>query len=348
MSILQYLIILSFILFILKMARLLPSLNALRVFDAAARLGSFSRAAEELSVTQSAVSRQIQQLERQLGGTLFLRRGPQISLTETGREYHGIVQSGLAIIRRGTHRLFGAEPTPSITLNTVPSLISNWLVPRLADFERSHPRLSLRLSASTALVDFALQNDIDAAIRFGRGNYPGLAVELLVDDVIFPVCSPDVASKLRKPEDLGRFRLFVEDPHFDLWGYWLEAFGIAELAQSGKRLSDDYNVQLQAAALGHGVALGRGLLAADDLKAGRLVCPFDKTVRSPAQYYFVCPPERLGEEAIRQTLDWLKQAAADTVAGLEAWCGNSVSSAKAAAIGTQISMSPSVSWSIKS
>lgn len=303
------------------MTRALPSLNALRVFEVAARLGSFSRAAEELNVTQSAVSRQVQKLEQELKATLFARNGPQLKLTDAGREYQVVVQNALSIIRRGTHRLFGPREAPGITITTVPSLVSRWLVPRLTDFERTHPKISLRLIASFRKTDFSIETDIDAGIRYGQGHWEGLAAELLVDDTMFPVCSPEVARGLKTLDDLTRYRLLFEDPNWDLWSYWLEANSGPPLPRTGSRLSDDYSVQLQAAALGHGVALGRGLLAADDLRAGRLVCPFKRPVPCPIQYYFVCPPERLREPAVASTLGWLKEAAARTVAGLEAWTG---------------------------
>ena len=152
------------------MPRDLPSLNAVRVFEAAARQQSFSRAAEELCVTQSAVSRQIQKLEAELGQPLFTRNGPHLALTDSGRDYYAVVQQGLGLIQRGTERLFRRTSAPVLTLSTTPSIITSWLVPRLADFERRHPGISLHLSTSTEVVDFAIRTDIDAAIRFGRGQ----------------------------------------------------------------------------------------------------------------------------------------------------------------------------------
>ncbi len=303
------------------MARDLPSLNALRVFEAAARHASFSRAADELSITQSAVSRQIKLLEEQLGTLLFVRNGPRLSLSPPGEEYARIVRDSLAAIRRGTSRLFGDRSSQTVTLTTVPSLIARWLVPRLGEFERRHPEVSMRLAPSFDLTDFARDLDVDLAVRFGRGHWAGVTARLLVAETLFPVCVPEVARRLKGPEDLARFSLFTEDPNWDLWSYWLEAAGLPPVQQGGKRLSDDYNIQLQAAGLGRGVALGRSLLAADDLRAGRLVCPFDIAVRSPIQYYIVCPPERVGERGIRQTIDWLRETAAATVVGLEAWSG---------------------------
>ena len=269
------------------MSRDLPSLNAIRTFEAAARYESFSRAAESLNVTQSAVSRQIQLLEQQLGARLFVRNGPRLALTAVGREYRGIVENALATLRRGTARLFGGSVRPGVTLSTVPSLVSRWLIPRLVQFEKQHPDIALRLCPSLQLTDFSASPDIDVAIRYGKGQWPGVVAKRLAEDVVVPVCSPQVARSLRSPHDLARHSLMVEDPHWDLWGHWFAAAGVDIKPTTTNRLSDDFNVQLQAAALGHGIALGRGLLVADDLRAGRLVCPFPIAVTAPVQYYFV-------------------------------------------------------------
>ncbi|HMB73684.1 MAG TPA: transcriptional regulator GcvA, partial [Gammaproteobacteria bacterium] len=277
----------------------LPSLNALRVFEVAARLESFSRAAEELNVTQSAVSRQIQLLEAQLGTRLFERNGPRLALTDIGRDYQAIVENGLAVIRRGTRRLFGRARDTSVTLSTVPSLVSRWLIPRLGEFQRKHPNVSLRLDATFRMVDFSNEPDIDAAVRYGAGIWPGLSVELLVEDFVVPVCSPRLARRINSIEDLAGHELLTEDPRFDRWEYWLDAVGAATAGRANARISDDFNVQLQAAALGHGIALARGLLVADDLRSGQLVCPLKMAVRSPEQYYFVCAPERLSDSRIQ-------------------------------------------------
>jgi LysR family glycine cleavage system transcriptional activator len=303
------------------MPRDLPALNAMRVFEAAARHQNFSRAAEELSVTQSAVSRQVQRLEAQLGQRLFVRNGPRLVLTTTGREYLQVVQDGLAVIRRGTARLFHRDLQPVLTLSVLPSLVSRWFIPRIADFEKAHPNVALRLSASYQVVDFAVSTDIDAAIRFGRGPWPGVEAEPILEDVIFPVCSPAKAAQLKEPADLRGERLLVEDPFWDLWGLWARTAGLEDMPPNGDRLSDDFSAQLQAATLGHGVALARGMLVADDLRSGQLVCPFPIAVRCPLQYYFVSPPGRRREPAIETTRQWLQEAAAATVAGMERYWG---------------------------
>ena len=299
------------------MPRDLPSLNAIRAFEAAARLASFSRAAEDLSVTQSAVSRQIQKLEAELGHALFVRNGPRLKLTDRGREYYTVVQQGLGVIKRGTERLF-RHAAPVLTITATPSVITTWLVRRVADFERLHAGTSLHLNSSTAMVDFAVSTDIDVGIRFGRGRWPNVTAEVLVDDVIFPVCRADVAHRLTRPSDLLREQLLTENPSWDLWGDWFAAAGIPHTPPKPVRLSDDFNVQLQATLLGRGITLARGLLVADELREGRVVCPFPIAAASRLQYYLVCHPERHGEQAIATLREWLLEAARATVADLPA------------------------------
>jgi LysR family glycine cleavage system transcriptional activator len=264
------------------------------------------------------VSRQVQKLERELGQALFVRNGPRLSLTDCGREYYGVVQQGLGVIKRGTERLFARGPLPVLTISATPSVITKWLVPRIGDFERRHASLSLHLSASPVLVDFAVSSEIDVGIRFGRGRWPGVAADLLLDDVIFPVCRADVARRLERPSDLLRERLLGEHPNWDLWADWFAAVGIEHSPSRSNRLSDDFNVQLQAAILGNGIALARGLLVADDLREGRVVAPFAIPAPASLQYYVVCLPERRGERAITTLREWLIDTARATVADLPA------------------------------
>ena len=295
----------------------LPPLNALRAFDAAARHENFSRAAEELNVTQGAVSRQIQLLEERLGRPLFVRRGPRLELTAIGREYHQVVQTALNTLRRGTERLFRSAPSSHLVISVLPSFAANWLVPLVAEFEAQHPGLSLRLASSYEVIDFSNQPDIDVAIRYGRGDWPGVESHLVVEEVIFPVCSPAVAARLKEPADLRSEKLLIEDPGWDEWSTWARAAGFEFDRKQIHRLSDDFNVQFQAASQGQGVALGRRLIVANDLRAGRLVCPFPLVVPGSMQYYFVAPPERFSEPAVDSLRRWMQAAAQRTVDSLD-------------------------------
>ena len=299
------------------MPRELPSLNAIRAFESAARLSSFSRAADELSVTQSAVSRQIQKLEAELGQPLFARNGPRLKLTDRGREYYTVVQQGLGVIKRGTQRLFRHD-SPALTISTTPSVITAWLVPRVGDFEGRYSGTSLHLNTSPAMVDFAVSTDIDVGIRFGKGRWPNVAADLLVDDVIFPVCRADIARRLKRPSDLLGEQLLTESPSWDLWADWFAAAGVSHTPPKPVRLSDDFYVQLQATLLGRGVTLARGLLVADALREGRVVCPFAIAAPSRLQYYVVCHPDRHDEHAIVMLREWLLETARATVADVPA------------------------------
>lgn len=295
----------------------LPSLRALQVFEAAARHQNFSQAAEELAVTQSAVSRQVLQLENEVGRPLFERRGPNLRLTEAGRAYAEVAREGLSVLRRGTARLFATERTPNLTITTIPSFASRWLVPRLSGFEKQHPEISVRIALSSDLVDFDSEPDIDVGIRSGRGDWPRVISESLIDELLIPVCSPALAIRIKKPTDLQNVRLLSEDQRLDQWKHWANQAGIELNLKPKDGLSDDFNIQLQAAMLGQGVALGRSLLVADDLRAGRLVCPIRIPVLSTVRYFIVCPKERIGEPSIDALIKWLRTSARESVVGLD-------------------------------
>jgi len=285
----------------------LPSLNAVRIFESAARHLNFSRAADELSVTQGAVSRQIKVLEEQLGLPLFERAGPKLSLTSAGEYYQGKVSEALTLLRRGTAELRQTTASPRLTVSVLPTFATKLLVPRIGDFERRNPQVSLRLAASYKLIDFATELDIDVAIRLGRGNWPGVHATRLTASHVFPVCNPSVARKLRQPLDILRQRRLVDNSIYDEWGRWFKAVGANDEPGDTRQIDDD-NMLLQAAIEGHGVMLARAIIAQDDLDAGRLVRPFDVSVLSSFQYYFVCLPERLEEPDMQAFYVWIRQA----------------------------------------
>jgi LysR family glycine cleavage system transcriptional activator len=268
---------------------------------------NFSRAADELSVTQGAVSRQIKVLEEQLGLPLFERAGPKLSLTSAGEYYQGKVSEALTLLRRGTAELRQTTASPRLTVSVLPTFATKLLVPRIGDFERRNPQVSLRLAASYKLIDFATELDIDVAIRLGRGNWPGVHATRLTASHVFPVCNPSVARKLRQPLDILRQRRLVDNSIYDEWGRWFKAAGATDEPGDTRQIDDD-NMLLQAAIEGHGVMLARAIIAQDDLDAGRLVRPFDVSVLSSFQYYFVCLPERLEEPDMQAFYVWIRQA----------------------------------------
>jgi LysR family glycine cleavage system transcriptional activator len=294
------------------MSRDLPSLNAVRMFEAAAHHRNFTRAAEQLFVTQGAVSRQIKRLEQDLNQMLFLRDGPKLELTNAGDRFYKAVAEGLGIIRRSTLEMKRLSAIPTLTISVLPFFAANWLVPRMVEFQRENDNIELRIAASYEPVDFLRRPDIDVAIRFGTGHWQGIYSECLINEQIFPVCSPVFLTRakgLQQPEDLLRFQLIYADNDNDQWDHWFEAAHISPPTdQSGPRYSNELLLH-QAAIKGQGITLARSLLVADEIQAGRLVRLFDISVTSTNSYYFVCSAGRETEENIQLLLLWLRQAA---------------------------------------
>ncbi len=292
------------------MSRRLPPLNALRAFEAAARHLSFTRAAGELNVTQAAVSHQVKALEQRLGVELFKRRARGLLLTDGAQEYLPAVREAFDLIDRATRRLdqrrAGRTSQPVLTITTMDSLAAKWLVPRLGGFQDLHPEVEVRLSTSDHVVDLA-DGDIDMGVRYGRGRYPGLVAHRLMTEELFPVCAPallDGPVPVREPEDLRHHRVLHDDMARD-WRAWLDAAGLPDLEPSRSSTFTRSNLLIQAAIEGQGIALGRSVLVADDLAAGRLVKPFDLALPSPNAYFLVYAEERGTEPKIAAFRDWL-------------------------------------------
>jgi len=315
------------------MPRDLPSLKALRVFECAARHQNFSHAAVELFVTQGAVSRQIILLEQELGVKLFTRAGPRVKLNKTGAQYYRHVRDGLAVIRQGTMELKRQSLTPALTISVLPSFAAKWLVPRMTDFQQRTEGLVLRLAASYQLVNFDLEPDIDAAIRFGKGGYEGLYEECLINEQMFPVCSPRLFKSgppIKTPEDLLKFPLLYTEEAFDEWPRWFEAAGLAPPSEAlGLRYTDAL-MHIRAAVEGQGIILARTLMVADELETGQLIKPFDVQITSSNSYYFVCPKGREKETKIKAFLDWVRAEAGQTQAACEELTQNPVAQNKPA------------------
>src|ERR1700753_2410810 len=183
----------------------LPSLNGLRAFEAAARHLSFTQAASELNVTQTAISHQIRRLEEELGLRLFIRKNRALALTPQARDYLPGVRAAFNDLRLATDRLLRKDDDNVLTVSTLASLAAKWLLPRLTAFQEAHPGIDVRITTSTSLVDFRI-GDVDAAIRYGRANWPGVRADWLTADRLFPVCSPALLTgprPLRRPEDLA-------------------------------------------------------------------------------------------------------------------------------------------------
>jgi len=288
------------------MARRLPPLNALRAFEAAARHLSFTRAAGELHVTQAAISHQVKALEEHLGRKLFRRLNRALLLTDEGQAYLPSVSRAFALLNEATNDLLTKQAPGPLTVSALPSFAARWLVPRLGRFRQIRPDIDLRIDPSAELSDFA-SGDVDVSVRYGRGKYPGLRSDWLMTEDIFPVCSPalvDGPHRIRDPQDLAHQVLLHDDGHGD-WRTWLLAAGVENVDPARGPIFTDSGMLIQAAMAGQGVGLARGVLAADELAAGRLVRPFTLSLPAEFAYYLVCPEHTAEHPKIAAFRDWL-------------------------------------------
>lgn len=295
----------------------LPALDLLVGFEAAARHLSFTRAGEELYLTQSAVSRQIKDLEEQLGVPLFERRHRALALTPEGRQYYAAAAQVLGTMRAATDSLRSRKGRQSIAVTTTHSFAALWLIPRLAGFTRAHPEIDVRITADTRVQDLD-RDGLDVAVRHGPPSLAGPNAIRLFGERVFPVCSPRLMKEksrpLREPGDLSRHVLLqYDDPdgrHPWLhWKTWLEVAGIADLRPAGTLSFSGYEQIIPAAVAGHGVALGRTPLVKDLLASKELVAPF-KSSADPARAYFAIVSRRAsGRPEVAGFIDWLRQTA---------------------------------------
>lgn len=275
------------------MLRHIPGLQALKAFDAAARHLNFTRAAAELNVTPAAVSHQIKELEDLVGAALFQRTSRFMQLTRQGQVLKPAVADALDGLTRALQRIRQSDNPTQVRVTASPSIAAKWLVPRLDRFLESSPAADVRIDVSSEPLDFD-REDVDVAIRFGDGVYPGLTVDKLFQDTVFPVCSPELLKgrrPLKEPRDLLAFTLIHLDYEaqgavWPNWRMWMLAAGIKDFNDSRGLDFSQTSLALQAALDGHGVALGDLTLAADDLAAGRLIKPFALSLRSPAQFAY--------------------------------------------------------------
>lgn len=296
------------------MARQLPPLNMLRVFEAAARHLSFTKAAEELHVTQAAVSHQVKALEEIIGLALFRRYNRRLVLTEAGQNYLPALREAFDLMESATRKLSRDSSAGVLKISTLHSFAARWLVPRVPRFHKRHPGIELSISTSISLADFR-RDDVDVAVRVGRGDYPDLHVTHLMDDYILPVCSPRLLQgehPLHAPADL-KFHTLLHDTALEpveqapSWRNWLREAGVSDVdAERGTGYSDA-GMAIQAAIAGHGVALARFTLVCDDLSAGHLVQPFGPTFPYRWSHYLVCPKASADNAKIRAFRDWLQE-----------------------------------------
>ena len=293
------------------MTRQLPPLNALRAFEAAARHLSFKLAAEELNVTPAAVSHQVKALEDLLGKPLFRRLTRALRLTEAGEAALPALTEGFDRLVEGAQRMRGYRDSDVLTISVSPSFGSMWLVPRLDRFRRRHPDIEVRIDGTDRLVDVA-GGEVDVALRYGPGNYRGVQVDFLFDQLNTPVCSPvllEGENALMRPEDLRHHTLLhiVWKDADASWRMWLMAAGLHGMDPTRGPHFTQESMAVQAALDGQGVALVGDRLVADHLFAGRLVCPFDRDLKTPLKFSYFLLSANNGARRTRVAAfrDWL-------------------------------------------
>jgi DNA-binding transcriptional LysR family regulator len=284
--------------------RTLPPMAMLHSFVAAARHGSFSRAAAEVGLTQSAISRQIANLEEWLGVSLFDRAGRRVHLNEAGRVYAEEVVPALGAIRRATARAIAQPSERVIELATLPSFGMRWLAPRLPRLTERHPDLIVNFAARADEFDFATE-PFDAAIHFGRPEWPGAVCDLLFREDTIPVVSPRLAGAIKRPADLAALPLLVQSNRRDAWARWFALAQVPHVRKGPLPSFSHFLMLAQAAAAGVGAALVPSFLIEPKLTSGALVRLFDLPLPSERAYYLAYPPAKVESSAFRALRDWM-------------------------------------------
>jgi LysR family transcriptional regulator, glycine cleavage system transcriptional activator len=289
-------------------------LNGLRAVEAAARLGSLQTAAEELGVTPGAISQQIAKTEAQLGITLFERR-PK-----------GLVPTAVALpvierLTEGFQKLADAvaatrrRESNCLTISVAPVFAARWLVRRMDSFAREFPEIVLRIDATTQLVDPAT-SDVDLAIRVGEGVWPGVKAELILAQEIFPVVAPELARKLKRPEDILEVPAVIDSRAMFNWSLWLEAAGLGDKNIVSRHIFNDASLCLDATIAGQGAMLAWQTLAADAVAEGRLVVSFPIKAKTGKGHYFISDPQRRESRNIQLFKSWLRKELEASMSGL--------------------------------
>lgn len=293
------------------MIRRLPSLTALRAFEAAARHESLTRAAEELFVTHGAISRQVQEIEAWAGMKLFERRGRRLVLTAPGRAYRHSLTAAFDAIAAASDRLRRATVARCMTVNALPTFTMRWLLPRLGRFQQEHPDVEVRLATSDRPLHQA-EAPFDIAIRRGPLPWPGCRSAAFLQERELPVCSPSTLKRgaIAVPQDLARHVLLEAETRPESWRIWLTMAGVPDLAPAGRHVFDHFYLCLQAAADGLGVALGPLPLIRDELASGRLVAPLAGPEVPTRSYCWVMPPGRESDAAAEDFCAWLEREGA--------------------------------------
>jgi LysR family glycine cleavage system transcriptional activator len=289
----------------------LPPLNAVRAFEAAARHQSFTRAAQELNVSQGAISRQVMILEDNLGKQLFRRLHREVQLTADGDSYFRAVQHALGILDAATAKTSTHGTDNTLNIKSLPTFAMRWLIPRLADFSVHHPSIRVRMTTSHELADFE-REDVDAAVGYGHGNWKRLEAELLFNETIVPVCAPRLSGggrPPRKPQELASFVLLHSMHRPARWRQWLDAVGVTDVRADDGPQFENSGMVCQAALDGLGIAIADLAFVKDDLAAGRLIVPFDFPLYRSIGYYLVYPRAKLRSAELTKFRLWLAEKA---------------------------------------
>ena len=297
-------------------ARRLPSLDLLRGFESAARHLSITKAAEELHITQSAMSRQIKELEAQLGAALFERRHRAIGLSRAGRLLLPVATQVMGLVRKASDDVRELSGTRTLFVSTTPAFASLWLIPRLGSFARSHQGLDVRISADTRLLDLDREG-IDVAIRYCPPELAGAGAVRMGGENVFPVCSPKLlrlrGRPLVEPMDLRRHTLLhVDDPDgrwpWMSWKTWLEVAGVPDLRSAAALRFSGYEQVIPAAIAGNGIALGRSPLVDALIKSGELVALFKRIAVTERGYWIVTSPDATSRSYVKDFVEWLRRS----------------------------------------
>ena len=294
----------------------LPSLNALRAFETSARLGGFTRAAEELHISPAAVSHQVKLLEGQLGVALFVRQARGLELTDAGRQMQPELTRALGLMARAVGNLDAEPAAGPLRLAIGPTPAYAWLLPRLGRFLAEHPEIELTVNTEWPTID-PRSGRVDLALFYGRGDYPGLVSQLLMTEKVFPVCAPSLLNQkpLKKPADLvGHVLLHDIDTSDDepalKWSRWLRDLQVAQVDSHGGLKFTNSALVYQAALAGYGVALGRTAMVSRHLIKGRLIRPFSDCRPADYAYYVVTTETGADRPRVRAMIEWLRQEAA--------------------------------------
>jgi LysR family transcriptional regulator, glycine cleavage system transcriptional activator len=294
------------------MRRFVPSLSALQAFEAAARHLSFTRAAAELNITQSAISRHVLALEEQLGFPLFQRAKQRVSLTEAGQSYLPEVRTCLDRLEASTTQILTYRRGGGVlNIAILPTFGTKWLMPRLPDFCNQNPGIVINFFTRTEPFDFS-GSDIDAAIYFGAPAWPNIHAEHLIGETLVPVCSPKLARPGSRPATLARHRLLRLLPLPRAWPQWFEAAGIGDVEVGHSLGFEHFSMCIEAAISGLGVALMPDFLVVEDIRAGRLCVPHPRTIRTELAYFLIYPNSKHALPTVRSFRDWAIAAASAT------------------------------------